>query len=337
MRDLLKALANAHGTPGHEEGIAQRVVQELEAAAMVVSRDLMGNVIATREGSSPGPRIMLCAHMDEVGGLVRHVDREGFVRFDAAGSHNPRVLAGSRVLIGGTVHGVVQSAKGLDESSLSVDDLYIDIGARDADEAERAGVRIGSPVTRVPSFQGLVGTRVMGKALDNRAGLCALLTAMRRLRDFPGTVVAVASCQEEVGTRGAQIAAYAVRPDLAVAIDVTFAHDTPQRKSDRFINTRLGKGPALTLKDDGCILGPRMRALVEGAAHDAGIALQYDISPGKTDAAPVSLSRGGVPTAALLVPLRYMHGGSEIVDLDDVSSLADLLCAVIRRAPAYGD
>ena len=335
MKELLHRLADAHGVSGQETSIADIVAKELSALTPDVKRDHMGNIIATIAGTGPGPTVLICAHIDEIGGMVRYVDNEGFVYFDAVGGHNPRVLAGSRVVIGGRVRGVVQVSGTTKNGEPKLSDLYIDVGARGSRQVEDAGVRLGSPITRAPSFSSLLGTRVMGKALDNRAGVTVMLDALHRLGDFDGTVVAVASCQEEVGTRGARISAYDIQPDLAIAVDVTFANDTPQKKDSRSVNTRLGKGPAITLKDDGYLIPQRMKAFVETTAERAGIHLQYDISTGATDASPISLTRQGIPTAALLVPLRYMHSGSEIVDLEDMGALSRLIAALVAGAGAY--
>ncbi len=335
MKELLHRLSDAHGVSGQENKVAKLVETELSALTHDVRRDHMGNIIATITGTGPGPTVLICAHIDEIGGMVRYVDKEGFVYFDAIGGHNPSVLAGSRVVIGGRVNGVVQVASTAKKGEPKISDLYIDVGARGKRHVEDAGVRPGSPITRTPSFSSMLGTRVTGKALDNRAGVAVMLDALRRLGSFDGTVVAVASCQEEVGTRGARIAAYGIQPDLAMALDVTFANDTPQKKDSRSVNTMLGKGPALTLKDDGYLIPQRMKAFVESVASSADIPLQYDISTGATDASPISLTRQGVPTAALLVPLRYMHSGSEIVDLEDMGALSRLIAALVAKAGTY--
>jgi endoglucanase len=335
MKELLHRLSDVHGPSGQESAVADLLEQELSSLTAEITRDRMGNLVATIRGKEDGPIVLLCAHIDEIGGMVRYVDNEGFVYFDAVGGHNPRVLEGSRVTIGGKVRGVVQAGSGAQDGKPALADLYIDIGAAGKKQAESAGIRLGSPITRIPSFSSLIGSRVMGKALDNRAGVAVMIDSLRRLRDVAGTVIAVASCQEEVGTRGAKVSAFGLKPDLAIALDVTFANDTPQKKNSHSVNTRLGKGPALTLKDDGYLIPPRMRAFVEGVATREGVPLQYDISTGATDASPISLSGSGIPTAALLIPLRYMHSGNEIADLEDMAALSRLVAALVKSAGDY--
>jgi endoglucanase len=333
MEDLLRQLCSAHGVPGQEHEVADIVAEVAASALFDTRRDALGNVTLSKEGSRPGPSVMLCAHMDEVGAMVRYVDENGFLYIDPLGSIDTYRLLGQRVLVGTGASGIVERKESSDDKKKpTFNDLYVDIGASSREDVEREGIRIGTAITRVSPFAQVIGSRFMSKAFDNRSGLCVMLETCRRLDEFPGTVHAVATGQEEVGTRGAYAAAYSVDPDLCIALDVTFAYDTPQKKDKKDANVTLGGGPALTLKDDGMILSAPLRTLVEETARELDIPLQYDISKGKTDAAPVYQSNGGVPTIALLIPLRYMHTGNEIIDMRDLEWAVELISALIKKA-----
>ena len=330
MEDLLRRLCSAHGVPGQEHEVADIVAEEAARNMYETRRDALGNVVLTKEGTRPGPSVMLCAHMDEVGAMVRYIDDDGFLYIDPLGSIDTYRLLGQRVIVGTTASGIVEQKEKSNDKKPTFNDLYVDIGASSREDVEREGIRIGTAITRVSPFAPLIGSRFISKAFDNRSGVCVMLEVCRRLDQFPGTVHAVATGQEEVGTRGAQVAAQSVRPDLCIALDVTFSYDTPQKKEKKDTNVVLGGGPALTLKDDGMILSAPLRAVVEETAKELGIPLQYDISKGKTDAAPVYQSNGGVPTMALLIPLRYMHTTVETVCVRDIERTGRLMAQFIR-------
>ncbi len=335
MEQLLRKLCNAKGVSGNESNVASLIKKEMKGVADSIESDSIGNVMMTKKGTRPGPTMLISAHMDEVGGMVRYIDEKGFIFFDSIGHQSPSELLGSRVHIGPSVTGIIQIRDIPKNEKLELKDLYIDVGAKNKEDLEDLNIKIGSPITRMPSFEKLLGSRYVSKSFDNRAGLCAMLEAFQKVISFPGTLIAVASSQEEVGTRGAKVAAQMQKPDIAIAVDVTFAYDTPQKKEARDINTVLGGGPAMTLKDDKYILSPKMREFIEGIAKSHKITLQYDISKGGTDASPIHTANGGIPTVALLIPLRYMHTGNEIIDINDIKSLIDLLVAIIEEADTY--
>lgn len=319
---------------GLEEDVAGIVSKELAPYVDEVYYDNLGNLIMKKDGTGPGPRILIAAHMDEIGGMVKYIDDEGFIYFIEVGSHDPAMLLGSRVAFERNVLGIVsRKTKG---NELKIGDLYIDIGAKGKDEVEMLGIRQGSVFSRAPSYQRLAGTRRVSKSFDNRAGVCVMAEVLKRLDNFNGHLMAVATCQEEVGTRGSKVLSNYAEADIAIVLDVTFAVDTPQRVSPKDINTFLGKGPAITLKDDHFMMSPKMRRFVEGVAKGRGLPLQYDISPGGTDAGPIYLSKNGIPTVAMLVPLRYMHTGNEIIDLDDLENCVRLLIGIIENAEKQG-
>ncbi|MHC1604998.1 MAG: M42 family metallopeptidase [Candidatus Methanofastidiosia archaeon] len=334
MRKLLKKLTRACGISGFEKYISEIVIKEVKDFADDISMDSMGNVIAMKKGMRSGPKMMVSAHMDEVGGMVRHIDKNGFIYFDLVGSQNPIHLLGTRITVGQKTTGIINS-KGKKEKKLNPEDLYIDIGAKNKKDVEKRGVLPGTPISRKTSFEKLLGKRYVSKAFDNRAGLCVMIETFKRVKNFSGCLFAVASCQEEVGMRGAKVASYSIKPDIAIALDVTFAYDTPQKKNTHYTNTFLGRGPALTLKDDGFLLSPKMRKYIEKIAKKRRIPLQYDVSKGSTDASPIQLNRGGVHTAAILIPLRYMHTAQEIIDIGDLNHAVDLLTGIIEESDQY--
>ena len=334
MEGLLRKLCTARGVSGFENDISALLEEELDGHVDKIYRDGLGNLIMEKEGVQDGPRVMLVAHMDEIGGMVKYVDDKGFLYFVDIGSHNPQQLLGNRVVIGNGVNGVIQ--KKSKDNEFKIGDLYIDVGANGKEDLDELGIGVGSIITRAPLYDKLLGERRISKSFDNRSGVCVMAELIREIKDFKGTIIAVASVQEEVGTRGAKVVSNTFDADIAIALDVTFAVDTPQRSSDKDANTYLGKGPAITLKDDYFILQTRMREFIERVAREKDIPLQYDISKGGTDAGPLYTSKGSTPTAAVLVPLRYMHTGNEIIDLDDMRMCVALLKGIVEGIDSYG-
>jgi len=333
MEEILKRLCQAMGVSGDEGKVAKILENELAPYVDRTWRDNLGNLIFERVGSEGARKVLIVAHMDEIGGMIKHVDKEGFLYFVDIGSHDPSQLLGNRVVVGDSTIGVVQKGKKGDD--LKIDDLYIDIGATGIDDVKAQGIGPGSLFTRAPSYGRLLGSRRVSKSFDNRAGICVMAETLKRLTETNCSIMAVASCQEEVGVRGSKVLSNYVEADFAFALDVTFAVDTPQRSSPRDVNTYLGKGPAITLKDDQYIMSSDVKEFIENVARDRGIPLQYDISKGGTDAGPLYISKGANRTAPILVPLRYMHTGSEILDLGDVNETVKLLIALIEELDKY--
>lgn len=263
---------------------------------------------------------MLSAHMDEVGVMVTHIDDDGFIRFEPLGGIQPQTLLGQRLRFPNGLVGSV-GVERLDQiKDLEMRRLYLDIGARDGDEA-RAKVRVGDTAcfdqTAVVS-----GRRVIGKAMDNRAGCAVLIEALRRVSEPACDVYAVFSAQEEVGARGAGTAAYAVEPTMAVAIDVTPCGDTPKGET---LAVRMGAGAAIKIKDRSLLAHPVVKDHLTRLADAASIPYQYEVLPyGGTDAGTIHLSRTGVPTGVISIPCRYLHTPSEMVDLDDLEAAVRL-------------
>ncbi len=333
---LLKELSEARGVSGNEERVREIIREHVKPYVDQISVDSIGNLIALKKGDGSFPlKVMLAAHMDEVGLMVTHIDEKGYLHFGAVGGIDERILPGKRVLVGEkAIPGVIglKPIHLLKEEERSqivpVERLVIDIGAKDKASAEKM-VQIGDYATFDVAFRELGSRRVMGKAFDDRAG-CAVLAELVKER-YPFDLYAVFTAQEEVGLRGARVAAYAIEPDAAFSIEGTVADDLPKEK-DVSPTTRLGHGPAITLMDRSFVaFHPLVRLLVE-AAEAEGIPYQFK-QPlvGGTDSGAIHLARKGVPSATVAVPCRYIHSSASILSLDDFENTIRLMKAALMR------
>ncbi len=338
---LLKKLSETPGIAGREERLRAIVLEELRPLVDEITVDALGNVIATKRGTGKR-KVMVAAHMDEIGFMARHIDEQGFVRVQPVGGFDARVLIAQRVLVhtrsGQTLRGVFTPAtKPIhllgDEkpSAPKLEEFYIDLGL--PAEKVRELVALGDFVTMDRTLEQL-GERVIGKALDDRAGVYTLIEAMRRLGKHEATVVAVATVQEEVGLRGATTAGYSVEPDVAVALDTTLALDTPGMPSDSAI-TELGKGVGIKVFDSSFIPNYKLVEHMRQIAEQNGIPHQMEVLPrGGTDAGAMQRVRGGAPAITLSIPSRYVHTVNEMVDLGDLDAAVELLARYLESAHA---
>jgi endoglucanase len=343
--DLLKSLTEACGVPGHEAEVRELVRTHLTPLGEV-SRDNIGSLICTLPGGEEHPRIMLVGHMDEVGFMVRHVTREGFLRFLPLGGWSDQVLLGQRVAVQthrGKVLGVIgakpphlltpEERKKVVEKK----DMYIDIGATSRDEVEQAGVRPGDPVVPEAEFRVLSNPKTyLSKAFDDRIGTAWMIQTLEALRGqpHPNTVVGVATVMEEIGTRGATTAVEAVAPDVAVVLESDIAGDVPGISEEQSA-VKLGQGPSVVLYDARMIPNLKLRDLVIDTARELEIPLQVSlIEGGATDGAAIHLFRTGVPTVVLAVPARHIHSHSAIVHRDDYDRGLRLLVGLVQRLDA---
>lgn len=342
IHQVLAELCNTPGVPGQEGAVRAQMARYLGAFGEL-DRDGLGNLCCTAKGTSDRPRIMVAAHMDEVGFTVSDVTDEGFLRFLPLGGWWEQVMLAQRVTVHtrkGTLSGVVGSKPPhvlpADKRKNMVEktDMFIDIGAGGRAEAEDWGVRPGDMVVPVCPFERLANPRVlMGKAMDDRSGCATLVELMRLLagKDHPNTVCAVATVQEEVGLRGADVAARTWLPDVAFAFDVGVAGDTPGMRREE-ARGRLGGGPLLVVLDSSLVPNPALRDLVADTAQDEGIAIQWDaLTGGGTDAGRMQFAGSGVPSLFIGFPARYIHSAASIVHQDDLENAARLMAAVIRR------
>ncbi len=341
--DTLKALLTAHGPSGYETAPA-RVFAEAAGAFAEVSTDVMGSTWARVKGTGDGPTLAIMGHIDEIGVIVTHVEDEGFLRFTGVGGWDPQILVGQRVTIagrGGPVPGVVGKKpihllKDDERKKVArIDELHIDIGVRDA--AEAAGlVRVGDVGVLDGDPIELPNGRVVARALDNRLGCFVALEAARLVAEgggAAGDVVAVAAVQEETAFGGSTTTAYALRPDVALVVDVTHATDAPGIQKHELGAHAFGSGPVI---ERGSNLNPRVSDLLVDAAEGEGIpfTMQASARYTGTDADAVHVSRGGIPTGCIGLPLRYMHSPVEMVQLDDIERAAELAAAFARRLGA---
>jgi putative aminopeptidase FrvX len=325
VKDLIKKLTEAYGPSGREEQIREIIRVEVESLADEIRVDTMGNLIALKKGTGQGKKVMLAAHMDEIGLIISHVDEKGFLRAQRVGGVDPITLTGGRVQFSDGTIGVISPEK-RPEFSKDPDlaKLYIDIGA--TSKAEAAD-RLGQVVGFVRPFTDM-GNRVVAKAMDDRIGCAVLVETMRRLGNSPHDLHFVFTVQEEVGLRGAQTGAYGVEPDVGIAVDVTVAADTPEAYK---MAMKLGHGPCIKVKDGRMLSHPGLKDLLIDTAEANDIPYQLEVLAwGSTDAAAIQLSRGGVAAGCVSIACRYVHTPSEMVDVDDVENAVKLLLAVLE-------
>ncbi len=334
---FLQRLADTHGVSGNEDAVRELILEEVRPYVDEVHVDTIGNLLATvhaRPGVERPHRVMVSAHMDEIGLMVVQIEKSGLLRFRPVGGVDPRVLPAKRVLVGKEAIPGVIGVKPIhllsedeEKRPLRFEEMYIEIGAKDREDAASV-VQVGDYVTFATRSQ-VLGRTVMGKAFDDRAG-CAVLAELVKER-YEVELVAAFTVQEEVGLRGAGVAAYAMEPEVAFALEGTVCDDLP-RKEDVTPTTRLGKGPAITVMDRSLIADRRLRDLVVRVAEAEGIPYQFK-GPGigGTDAGAIQLSREGVPALPVAVPCRYIHTPVSLLHLDDFEHTVSLMKAVLHR------
>lgn len=329
MIDLLRQLTETFGPSGAEGAVRAVVLQNVRPLAGSVRVDALGNLIALKgTRAKGGQRLMLAAHMDEIGLVVSHIDEQGFARFQPLGGATPLSCLGGRVRFAGGALGVIGLETRRDDLHRvpAWSDLFIDVGA--ASRAE-CPLRVGDVGGFYRPLEEIGGRRLVGKALDDRVGVAILIETLRRLKRTPHEVAFVFTVQEEVGLRGAGAAAYGLEADLGLAVDVTRCGDTPNGPR---MEVRLGGGPAVKVRDQGMIADPRVRGLLIQRAEAAKIPYQREVLElGSTDATPMQIARGGMPAGCVSIPLRYIHTPSEMVDLGDVEGAVRLLLEVLQK------
>jgi putative aminopeptidase FrvX len=339
LEDLLKA-----GAPSGYEGPAAEIWREAASFAEL-SVDGIGSSIA-RVGDA-SPLLAVVGHIDEIGLVVTHIDEKGFVWFTSIGGWDPQILVGQRIQVHGR-DGIVPGVVGrkpihlLDSDQrkkvVELKGLHIDVGADGRDEAA-AAIRVGDPVVIAADPQQVMEERLVSRAMDNRLGAYTALESLRRWNEAGakgGSFAAVAAVQEEIGLFGARTAAFEVRPDLAVAVDVTHATDAPGVDEKELGSSPLGSGPSI---GRGSTLSPKVTELLIETAEAEGI--EHSIAASgrgtSTDADVLQISRAGIPTGLVSIPLRYMHSPVEMVDLRDVEATVELLAAFAARLGAHTD
>jgi endoglucanase len=342
--ELLHSLLTAPGPPGHESEPARVWREAAEAFADEVTTDKLGSTAARVNGSGDGPLMAVIGHIDEIGLLVSHVSDKGYLHVVQSGGWDAQVLVGQRVQVftrDGVLPGVVgrkpPHLTDAEERKKAVElkNLHVDIGAKDADEARKL-VATGDQVLIAAEPLELPNGRLASRALDNRLGVFVAIEVARRVKEAgggAGPVAGVAAVQEEIGAHGARVMAYGLEPDLAIVVDVTHATDAPGVDPGELGEHGLGSGPVITR---GAIVSRRVNDLLDEVAAAEGIECRTEASGRQTgtDADTVHLSRTGVPTAVVSIPLRYMHSPVELVDLGDVEATIKLITALALRLEA---
>ncbi len=339
--NLLQKFSEAHGISGHEDEVRALVAAELKGLGDFAA-DGNGSLFCTH--GAEGPRVMLAAHMDEIGFMVQNILPNGFLQLVAIGGWWPHTLLSQPVTVktrsGKKINGVIGSKpphflpEGQRNSVMSIDALFVDVGAESKEQTmDEFGIRLGDPVTPDVAFSHLSHpTRVMGKAFDNRAGVSVMVEAFRRLcRDgHPNTLIGAATVQEEVGTRGARTAGVAMKPDCVLVLEGPPADDTPGF-SPADSQGALGKGVQLRLFDPTAITNPRLAALAEAVAEKSGIPFQVTVRrSGGTDAGALHIAGKGIPCIVLGIPTRYIHAHRGVLDMRDYRAAVELTVALVR-------
>lgn len=343
--ELLKKLTEAPGVSGYEAPV-RGIVREYFKPLGDLSQDKIGSLICKKTGSASSPKVMLAGHMDEIGFMVKHITKEGFIHFIPLGGWFDQVLLGQRVVIHtrqGEVVGTFGSkpphlipAKERDKV-VEKKDMYIDIGATSLEEVEAAGVRQGDPIVPRADFVPLAnGKTFLSKAFDDRVGTALVISAMQAIQNqtHPNTIYGVATVMEEVGLRGATTSVRAVDPDVAIILESDIAGDVPGIKPEES-TVKLGQGPTLLIYEARLIPNQRLRDFLMDTAKNIGVPVQVSyIEGGSTDGAAIHLHNIGVPTAVIGVAARHIHTHSSILHRDDYDNAVKLLVAVLKSLDA---
>ncbi|MBB6050069.1 M42 family metallopeptidase [Armatimonas rosea] len=338
--DLLKTLCETPGIPSREEPIREVVIEALTPLVDSVSVDVMGNVIGHKKGTG-GPKVLIAAHMDEIGFMVKHIDDKGFIRLQPVGGFDPRNLVAQRVWVHGfagesLLGALMPSSKPIHTASAEelarppkLEGLFVDLGLP-ADEVKKK-VEIGDQVTLARTCE-QIGNHITSKTLDNRLSVFIMIEAIRAMSGHQCEIYAVATVQEEVGLRGATPAAYALEPDIAIALDVTLALDIPGGDAAEQI-TQLGKGTAIKIMDSSLLCHPKLVRHFRDVAEAQSIPYQLEIlARGGTDAGGMQRVRGGIPSFTLSTPCRYVHTVNESAAVSDIEASIQLLSAWLEEA-----
>ena len=343
LPDVLRRLLTAPGPSGYEQAAAA-VFRDAAAAFAEVTYDSVGSTVARVKGTAGGPLLAVIGHIDEIGLIVHHIDDDGFLWFTGVGGWDPVILVGQRVEIA-TRAGVVPGVVGKKPIHLLKDEerkqapelraMHVDIGAKDGEEA-RALVRIGDVGVIGGEPLELPNGRVVSRSMDNRLGCFVAFEVARLVAEAggaPGDVAGVAVAQEEITFAGARTTAYSLQPDLAIVVDVNHATDAPGIDEKELGKHEFGSGPVIAR---GSTLDPQIFELLHAAGEESGVPFTVEASARYTgtDADAVHISRGGVPTGVVSIPLRYMHSPVEMVQLDDVENAAKLIAAFAQKLSA---
>lgn len=338
--ELLKTLCETPSIPSREEQMRAVVVEEMHALTDKISIDAMGNVIGLKRGNG-GPRVMIAAHIDEIGFIVKHIDDNGFIRIHPIGGWDPRTMVAQRVHVHGfagqsLLGALMPASKPIHlmtaddhKKAPKIANFFVDVGLP-GDKVKEL-VEIGDMVTMARTTE-RIGDLVMSKAMDNRISVFIMLEALRALKEHDCDILAVATVQEEIGLRGAVTAAFSLEPDIGIALDVTLAMDYPgSTESDKI--SSLGNGVAIKIVDSSMVSHPKLVRHLRDIAKKHDIAHQLEILPfGGTDAGGIQRSRHGVPSVTLSIPTRYVHTVNETAAVSDIEATISLLTRFLEEA-----
>lgn len=324
--ELLKKIVSAFGPSGREDEVREVIKNEIAPYIDEITVDNMGNLICHKKGN--GKKLMMAAHMDEIGIIVTHIDKKGFVRFAPVGGVYNFNCINRAVRFENGVEGVISGEGKTNMRDWNLDKMYVDIGAESYEEAAEK-VAIGDTAVFHGHFM-VMGKKVSGKTMDDRIACYALIEAVKKVKECPNDFYAVFTTQEELGLRGARVAAQIIEPDMAIAVDVSSVGDTPESK---IVDLTLGKGPSVKIRDASYIISPLARDFMIKCANDAGIPYQLEAASfGGTDTGAIMLTGSGVPSATTSIPCRYIHSPQETVHMDDVENEIKFLTKMIETS-----
>ncbi|MBP7999993.1 MAG: M42 family metallopeptidase [Chloroflexi bacterium] len=326
MNDLIKKLVEAFGPSGFEDQVRELIHAEIAPYADEIRVDALGNLIALKKGNGEGKKVLISAHTDEIGVMVTHITKEGFLRFTNIGGVFPVNLMGGRVQFANGLQGVISADRSEDRTKLHpLNKYYIDVGATSREDCP---VQVGDAAGFYRPLL-VLGKRLVAKSMDDRIGCVVGIEALKRLQNSPHDLYFVFSTQEEVGLRGAAAAANGLHPDVSIALDVTGTGDTPECYP---MSVSLGQGAAIKVRDGGMIAHAGLVRLMRQRANDAGIPYQMEVlEGGTTDAYAMQIAGPGSISGCISIPSRYIHSPSEMVDADDVESCIRLLLEILTH------
>ncbi len=342
MEKLLRKLVEAPAVSGFEEDVSELIRKELKPHMDEVKTDKIGNVIA-RKGSG-SPKVMIAAHMDVIGLIVKCINKDGFIIFDKLGGWDERILPATKVVIHGAkgpVPGVIGSKpvhlqeKDELKKPVKLKEMFIDIGASSEGDVKKAGIGVGDFITNSGTLQNLAGSRVTGNGFDNRIGCLVLIEIAKNIGRFKGTLFLVGTVKEEIGLIGVRGSSFSVNPDVMLAVDTTIPGDVPGMTMEE-APLKLGAGPSLEIKDQMSVVNSRVKEWVKDTAKKGKIKLQLNVmSGGATDASIAPTVREGIPSGAITVPARYIHTPVEVADMRDVKNCVKLCVNLVGSAHKY--
>ena len=339
---LLGELSNASGPSGFEGPVRAILEREMRSAGLEISTDGLGSIVGVIRGPADGPRIMLAAHMDEVGAIVRYLTPEGMVKFQLLGGWLDQALLDQRWTII-TAKGPLPAISGLKSVHVTSqeersrvtprDDIFLDVGAVSKEEAEALGIRPGDAIVPASSFQEFAHGRYVGKALDDRVGCVMLLETLHRIKEqgirTPNTIYFVGTVQEEVGLRGAHTAVAEVNPELGISLEAGIAADHPGGRPD-WAQERLGEGPVIYLADAQMLVNLKLRDLFQSVARQNNIPVQTEVTNGGAeDSAELQRYGAGRPAVNFAVATRYLHSHNSMIERRDLDQAVSLLLKVL--------